>query len=152
MSLELIRLLDGRLGLVQDTEEIPVTVTRSFPWSNPTAFLSLRNEKGDEEGFVTRLEDLTASSREALEEELRLTGQTFEILRIHRVQKEIELRCWEVNTNGGERHFQTELDVWPRALPDGSLLIQDLFGDLYRIQDPHALDANSRKILFPLLG
>ena len=152
MSLDLTRFSDGRLGLRLESGEIPVTVTRCFPWSNPLSYLSLRNEKGEEKGFVTALDDLSPESRALLEEELKLTGQTFEIIRIHKVQKEIELRCWEVETQGGDRHFQTELDVWPRALPDGSLLVQDLYGDLYRIQDPQALDAASQKILTPLLG
>ncbi len=151
MSMELVRLTDNRLGLRKDSEEIPVTIMRCFPWSNPTSYLSLRDEKGEEQGFVTHLEELSPSSRSHLEQELRLTGQTFEIIRIQKVQKEIELRCWEVETKGGNRHFQTELDVWPRALPDGSLLLQDLFGDLYRIH-PQSLDAPSLKILTPLLG
>jgi hypothetical protein len=151
-TVSLLALPDGRLGYQSDTGPVPVSVVRCFPWTWPDRYLSLRNADGDEVALIDSPDVLDGTSRTLLLHELDQTGQTFTITAIQAVGKEIELRCWEVETPGGERHFQTELDEWPRELPDGSLLIQDLFGDLYRIADPMKLDPPSRKLLLPLLG
>lgn len=142
---------DGRLGLVKDGVPVPVGVGRCFPWTSPDGFLSLRDEDGGELALVESPDDLDSDSREALRRELDQSGRTFTVTGIDAMGKEIELRCWEVRTAHGPRSFQTELDEWPRKLPDGGLLIEDLFGDLYRIPDPRRLDPASRKILWPLM-
>jgi hypothetical protein len=56
-----------------------------------------------------------------------------------------------VETRQGPRLFQTELDEWPTKIGEGRLLIEDLCGDLYTIENPAALDPLSRKLLWPLL-
>ena len=143
---------DGRPALVQEGNRTPIHVVPCFPWTHPNQFLSLRDDDGTEQALIQDTAELDPSSRDVLEKETRTNGHVFTITGILHVAKEIELRCWEVTIPGGERHFQTELDEWPRALPDGSLLIQDLYNDLYRIPDPSQLDPASRKLLLPLLG
>ena len=46
------------------------------------------------------------------------------------------------------RSFQTHLDDWPRALPNGGILIRDVAGDLYRIAPPSQMDRKSRELLW----
>jgi len=151
-SLKIVSTPDGRPAIQRNGKTVPVEVRRCFPWTRPDGFLTLRDGEGRELALVESLDDLDPDSRTVLERELLESGRTFVIERIHSIQKEIELRCWEVDTAEGHRSFQTELDEWPRLLPDGSLLIQDLYGDLYRIPDPNALDPAGRKLLWPLLG
>jgi hypothetical protein len=57
-----------------------------------------------------------------------------------------------VLTAQGPRRFQTPLDGWPRELEDGSLVMADVFGDLYRVPDPAELDEKSRRLLSPFIG
>jgi hypothetical protein len=38
-----------------------------------------------------------------------------------------------------------DLDDWPRALPNGDLLIRDVAGDLYRLSSPEEMDKRSRE-------
>ena len=142
---------DGRLMLAGDGDPIPVRIARCFPWANPNRFLSLRDEKGVEKLLVRDPAELDDISRVLLEKELRESGQTFEITAIHECRKEIELRCWEVDTRQGPRSFQTEPDEWPTTIGNGGLLIEDLSGDLYTIENPAALDPVSRKHIWPLL-
>ncbi len=37
---------------------------------------------------------------------------------------------------------------WPRALPDGALLVRDVGGDLYRSPEPGSLDQKSGALLW----
>jgi hypothetical protein len=56
-----------------------------------------------------------------------------------------------VHTAQGNRSFQTRLDDWPRQLPDGTLLIRDVAGDLYRLVASEQLDRRSRTLLWSFI-
>lgn len=150
--LQLKRKPDGRPGLLTENGIEPVVITACFPWSDPGKFLSLRSPEGRELGFVEDPADLEPESKDLILEELARGSATFQIQSIQVLRKEIELRCWEVITDRGPRSFQTELDEWPRELPGGSFLIEDLFGDLYVVTDLQTLDPASRKLFWPLIG
>ncbi|MEM0967281.1 MAG: DUF1854 domain-containing protein, partial [Verrucomicrobiota bacterium] len=65
---------------------------------------------------------------------------------------DFELRTWKVKTESGDRVFQTALDSWPRNLEDGSYLVEDVFGDLYRFPPLDQLDKESARYLWSLVG
>ncbi len=148
----LIHLPDGQLALQTEHGPEAVQISPCFPWTAPGKFLSLRNSEGEELCFLESPEVLDEASRKLLEQEIAQSTGTFLITSIQTLKKEIELRCWEVTTSRGPRSFQTELDEWPRALPDGSFLIEDLFGDLYVISSLDKLDPVSAKLFWPLIG
>jgi hypothetical protein len=147
----LARDASGVLHWQGDSGPVAVRPRRCFPWAHPREWMSLRDEDGTERALIRSPLELEPESRALLEEELNDNGQTFVILRILECRKEIELRCWRVETLQGPRIFQTELDEWPLRLPGGAVLIRDLAGDLYTVPDPGALDAESRKRLWVLL-
>lgn len=142
---------DGRLLLVRGTDRIPVRPRRCFPWAAPGTWISLRDDDGHEQALIPDPETLPPESRALLQQELRDSAHTFEITRILECRKEIELRCWRVDTRQGPRTFQTELDEWPLRLPRGGILIRDLAGDLYTLGNPDTLDPESRARLWVLL-
>jgi len=72
----------------------------------------------------------------------------FVVTAVTEIEEEVEIRTWRVATRQGVRTFQTRLDEWPRPLPGGGLLIRDVAGDLYRIDDLAALDAKSLELLW----
>ena len=150
-TVRLQRAPNGRLLLYREGQSIPVRPRRCFPWASPNQWISLRDDEGREQALIHRPETLESASREVLLQELRDCAQPFEITRIHECRKEIELRCWRVDTAQGPRAFQTELDEWPQRLPHGGVLIRDLAGDLYTVNDPDQLDAESRVRLWALL-
>ena len=92
--------------------------------------------------------ELEAESRSALERALADAGFLLEVTQVLEVEEEVEIRHWRVITRQGPRSFQTRLDDWPRSLPDGSVLIRDVAGDLYHIANPNALDRQSRELLW----
>lgn len=147
-AFRLERRADLRLWLVRDGWERPVWVRRCFPWSEPTRFVSLRNDDDEEVALVGHSAELDEDSRVVLENALAEAGFLFELTAVHSVEEEVEIRHWQVTTRQGERSFQTRLDDWPRELPTGGLLIRDLAGDLYHLPDPTTLDEKSRKVLW----
>lgn len=142
---------DGRLFVMVDGELVSVQLRQCFPWSQPTRYLSLWGGAGSNERELALVEDpamLTKESRLAIEHALATAGFVLQVTRVLSVEEEVEIRVWRVQTKHGARSFQTHLDDWPRALPDGALLIRDVAGDLYRLPPTKELDKVSRKVLW----
>ncbi len=139
---------DGRLWAVRGATATPVHVRPCFPWSEPSKYLSLRDDEDDEIVLVRDPSELDAASRQALEGALVETGFLFRLTHVLEIEEEVELRRWHVRTEQGDRTFQTRLDEWPRRLPDDGLLIRDVNGDLYHLAEPGTLDAHSRSVLW----
>jgi hypothetical protein len=140
--------VDGRLCARIGSEERVVHVHRCFPWSEPTHFISLRDQEGEEFALVAHPEELSSSARATLEAALAEAGFIFDVDAVLELEEEVELRNWLVHTDQGTRRFQTRLDDWPRKLPDGGLLIRDVTGDFYRVSDPAGLDRKSKALLW----
>ena len=139
---------DGQLWATRGEEERVVRVRRAFPWSEPGRFISLRDAGDREFALVAEPRALDAESRAALEAALAAAGFVFVVTAVTEIEEEVEIRTWRVVTRQGARTFQTRLDEWPRPLPGGGLLIRDVAGDLYRIDDLAALDAKSLELLW----
>ena len=147
-ELSLERRPDGQLWAARDGMARPVRVRRCFPWSEPGRFLSLRDDDDAEVALVGDPGELDPASRVALEQALVEAGFVLEVTRVLAIDEEVEIRVWRVETRQGARTFQTRLDDWPRALPQGGVLIRDVAGDLYHFADPARLDRNSRALLW----
>jgi hypothetical protein len=149
-SPRLERRSDGRLWVLGRGKPRPVTVSRCFPWSEPTRYVSLRDED-DEVALVREVGELDAASRKALESALLEAGFTLEIEELFEIEEEIEIRSWRVRTRTGERSFQTPRDEWPREVPGGGLIIRDVSGDLFYIPEPERLNKASQRLLWPFV-
>lgn len=147
-TLTLVHRADGTLCVVREDQAIPVVVRPCFPWSESRRFISLRDDEHQEVGLVKDPAELDPASRAALEQALAQAGFLLEVTRVLDVEEEVEIRHWRVLTRQGPRSFQTRLDDWPRALPDGGFLIRDVAGDLYHIAAPEELDKHSRELLW----
>jgi uncharacterized protein DUF1854 len=146
--------LDAALRLWLRRGESPTRVkpVRCFPWSAPGELVSLRDEGGSEQLLVERLQDLDALSARALETALLGTGFVLDVQRVESIDEDYEIRIWKTQTRHGRRTFQTKLDEWPWASPDGGYLVRDLAGDLFRIPPLEALDERSRRLLWAYVG
>lgn len=141
------RRLDGQLWLAQDGKAHAVRIARCFPWSARDRFISLRDDERRERLLVEDPAALDRASREALEDALVEADFVLEVERVHAIDEEIEIRCFDVETRQGRRRFQTKRDDWPRVVPGGGVLIRDVAGDLFYVPRPAALDARSRALL-----
>ncbi|WP_309386144.1 DUF1854 domain-containing protein [Cerasicoccus frondis] len=143
----------GRLTAWYEGEDATlVRPVKCFPLSDPHRYLSLRNDKNEEFAFIETADSLDESSATALEEAIAAGSFAFEVTAIHEIKTDFELRIWKVNTAAGERQFQTALDAWPRNVDDGGYLVEDVFGDLYRLPPLDQLDKESAKHLWMLVG
>jgi hypothetical protein len=150
-TLSLEKRHDGRLWALLAERAAPVKLRRCFPWTFPERYISLQTDDNTELAFVSDPAELSAASRAALSQALSEAGFVFLIQRVHSVEEDFELRCFKVETPQGPRAFQTALDAWPRETPDGGLLIEDVAGDVFRIEDPATLDPRSRELLWELV-
>jgi hypothetical protein len=147
VELRLERRQDGQLWAVAGARERAVWVRRCFPWSAPAAWVSLRDADELEVALVRDPAELDPDSRRTLERALAEAAFVIDVDAVLDVEDEIEIRTFRVQTASGPRSFQTLRDEWPREMPDGSLLLKDVAGDLYRVRDPSALDRRSRRRL-----
>jgi hypothetical protein len=145
--LELYRKDNNLLYVKTEGREIQVHVKQCFPWSSPGTMLSLRDGDDNEVCFIENIDELDSTSRQILRDFLKLSDFVLEVIKIVDIKEDVELRQYDVTTRGGKRRFHTKLDEWPEVLDDGSVLIQDLAGDLFRIKSVEELDPNSQKIL-----
>jgi len=139
---------DGRLVVIVDGDPVPVRLRQCFPWSEPGLHLSLRDDEDREVAIIDDPAELDTESRRALERALAEAGFVLEVTRVLDIDEEVEIRQWVVETRQGPRSFQTHLDDWPRALPNGGILIRDVAGDLYRLAPPGQMDRKSRELLW----
>jgi hypothetical protein len=139
---------DGRLLVMIDDVLVPVRLRQCFPWSQPAQHLTLWNDEDREVAIVDDPDELEPQSRQALEQALAEAGFVLEVTRVVDIEEEVEIRQWTVETQQGNRLFQTHLDDWPRVLPNGDLLIRDVAGDLYRLLSPSHMDKKSRELIW----
>ena len=139
---------DGRLWAGEGEAALAVVVRRCFPWSEPSRYISLRDEHHREVAMVRDPLELAPPARDALLEAMAEAGFLFEVTRILDIDEEVEIRHWKAETRQGPRTFQTRLDDWPRALPGTGFLIRDVAGDLYRLPSPETMDKRSRELLW----
>ena len=147
-ALRLERRIDGQLWATLGKRDEPVTIICCFPWTEPGRFISLRDREEDEFALVRDIGALDVDSRDALARSLAEAGFVLEIVAVTACEEEVEIRNWEVRTRQGPRTFQTNRDDWPREIPGGGLLIRDVAGDLYYVDDPATLDEKSRALLW----
>jgi hypothetical protein len=147
-ELKLEKRADGQLWALHHDRETPVRVQRCFPWSEPAAYLSLRDAEGEEVALIPDPARLDPASRRSLEEALLEAGFVLEVTAIEEVEEEVEIRTWRVLTRQGARTFQTRLDDWPYGVPGGGVVIRDVAGDLYYVAAPAEMDARSRRWLW----
>ena len=154
---QLWRRRDGRLVLRQPNEdsggmqEEPVQLACCFPWSHPSKYVSLRDDKGAELLLLESLDDLDAKVRALIEEELAYRDFLPRVTRIDAITDNTELFHWEVETTAGHRSFLTLRHERPRQLDNGDVLIRDIYNDLYIVARAEEMDAKSMKLLWVYL-
>ncbi|MDH3222118.1 MAG: DUF1854 domain-containing protein, partial [Gemmatimonadota bacterium] len=139
---------DGRLWASVGGERKAVSARPCFPWSDPDRHVSLRDEDQGEFAMVEDPSVLDPQSRLVLVRALERAGFLLRVTRITDVDDEIEIRHWKVETEQGPRSFQTALDNWPREMPGGGFVVEDVAGDLYYVDRPGSLDRRSRQFLW----
>lgn len=138
-----------------DVEEFErVVAIRSFPITDPDAFISIREpdspqyEKGAEIGIIPDINDFDRATVELLSEELARRYFTPKITKITSMKEKLGHLYWDVVTDAGKFSFVLRnAGANIRTLEDGRVLMFDIDGNCFEISDPEKLDkASYRRI------
>ena len=133
------------------TDAIKVTPSPCFPWMETDEFISIRDEQGDEVFLIKKLSQLDEMSYQAVAESLLAATFMMNIIAINEIKDEFEIRSWNVVTKQGPYMFQTEIDYWLQVFNKNTILIRDVSGNIFYIDDPLSLDDKSQHLLWPFL-
>jgi hypothetical protein len=139
----------GRLVLTTAAGErhVGVVPVRGFPFSAPAACISFCDQNGREVCFLPDLEQLHRPTRDLLEADLSRREFIPVIRSIYSVSSGAEPTDWHVLTDRGEARFVLNSEDNIRRMGPRGALIADAHGVRFRIEDTHALDAHSRRLL-----
>jgi hypothetical protein len=133
---------------VDSDEEYPeIRPARSFPHTSPSAFISLSVPDRGEIGVIEDMDALDRQSRQLLEEELELLYFSPVIQRITKVDQHYGASSWHVQTDRGPQIVRVRERSDIRWLGPGKVILTDVHGVRYHVQDSSALDETSRLIL-----
>ena len=138
---------------IGDAEPVKaVRVARSFPWTDPWCFISLRDPDGKELAMVRDLGDLDEDPRRLVEDELTRDEFVPVVREITDIEDEFGIMTWTIRTDRGPMkvHVKDNEDI--RELPDGQIVVRDYSGMLLVIRQPDSLDEQSRSRLADYLG
>lgn len=128
-----------------------VQVYRSFPFTDPDAYISIRepDEKAKEIGVIKNLrKDVSKETRQMLEEQLRLRYFTPKIEKIINIKDEYGFAYFDVLTDHGACRFTIHMGGGSVVnLSDTRLMITDLDGNRFEIADVTKLSAPELKKL-----
>lgn len=142
----------GFLTTLYGEKEIELHIKQCFPWSNPGKFLSLRDKDDNEIILIEDLDDCSLDIKKLIEEELKFSQFILTIESIEDIEEDVELRRYNVMTTQGPRIFQTKLEDWPELLSNGEILIEDLSGDIFKIEDISKLKNEDREKIEPYIN
>lgn len=137
----------------EDRSYVTVKPTWAAPLSNPKRFLSLLNGKGEEIDTIKDPEkDLTPESLMAVQQEIAKRYLTATVSSIISAKGEFGATYWHVESDRGERDFVTQsLQENAQWLSPTHLLLIDVDGNRFEIQDTSVLDERSKVLLETIL-
>ena len=130
----------------KDYKRIGVYLT--FPLSDPERYISIReaDEKAKEIGVIADLSKMEKEQAEMIREQIKLRYFTPTITKILDIKDEYGHAYWNVMTTFGACRFTTGMSGdTVVALSDSKLLVTDIDGNRYEIQDFYALSPIEKK-------
>ncbi|MEW9900974.1 DUF1854 domain-containing protein [Chitinivorax sp. PXF-14] len=124
-----------------------VVPVRAFPIAAPHEGLSLVSQDGHELAWIERQDELPATVRALIDEELSSREFMPEIRRLKQVSTFATPSTWQVETDRGDTHFVLKGEEDIRRVHGGMLLIADAHGVQFLIRDLYAMDGTSRRLL-----
>ncbi len=139
---------NGGNGKNGDNGEHPAVVAvMGFPLTNPDQFISIigmKDGKKDKEiGIIEDTKKLDSKSRKVLKGELKRAYFMPQITKINRLKEDHGMMKFDVDTDKGQREFETRYKEDIRKLKGGHVVIKDSDGNRYEIKDYRRLDQKS---------
>jgi hypothetical protein len=140
-----------KLKINGDTEYEEVKPVMGFPLTNPDQFISfveIKDGKNEKEiGIIEDLKKIDSKSRKLLKEELKKEYFMPRIIKINRMKEYHGTMKFDVETDKGQREFETRYKEDIRKLSGGCVIIKDADGNRYEIKDYRKLDQRSISLI-----
>ena len=150
---ELITDAQGKLTLRRPGHDdvADVRIRRSFPWSKPGRYISVRSAEGKELTLIDDVNALGPVQRGTIEESLRASVLIPKITHIDYVDVRFGFQQWNVQTDRGPIEFRVQEREDIRFMNDGRFSIKDAEGNIYELAPLDKLDDHSRKAVESLI-
>jgi hypothetical protein len=130
---------------------IDVHIRRSFPWSHPDGYLSIRDEDGRELLLIDSLDALPPAQRRLVERWLADNSFIPKITAVESIDTRFGHQQWKVQTDRGPAEFRVQETEDLRPLPDRRFRVKDADGNVYELPPLERLDPASRSAIEPLI-
>ncbi len=119
---------------------------RCFPFETPDEYISVLNKDGREYAMIRNLNELPQESQDIIRSELDRKYLCPIISKIKSLKEKLDYSFWEVETDRGDLSFSMH-DTYRNIarVGNGMLIITDVDGNRYRINDVAELDRKSFK-------
>lgn len=119
---------------------------RCFPFETPGEYISVLDKDGREYGMILKISDLSEDAQRIINAELDRKYLCPVISRITSLKDKLGYSYWNVETDRGEMTFSTH-DTYRNIarVGNGMLVITDVDGNRYKINDVAQLDRKSFK-------
>ncbi len=119
---------------------------RCFPFETPDEYISVLNKDGREYAMIRNLADMPEDAQEIIRAELDRKYLCPTVMRIKSLKEKLGYSFWEVETDSGDMFFSMH-DTYRNIarVGGGMLIITDVDGNRYRINDVATLDRKSFK-------
>ncbi len=131
-----------------------VAVLRMFPFQFEEEFITIRLENYSrhdietEIGILRNTNELSEEQSHLVRIELQKRYFIPDILEVYSVKEEFGNTSWSVNTSSGKREFTiTDMSTNIRNLGNNKILLTDIHGNRYYIQNVYKLDDKALKVL-----
>ena len=129
----------GRCSAVEAVMGFPLTYSDHF-----ISFVEIKDGKKDKEvGMVEDVKKLDSKSRKVLRAELRRSYFMPRITKINCMKETHGIMKFDVETNKGQREFETKYKEDIRSMPGSRIIIRDADGNRYEVRDYQKLDQKS---------
>ncbi|MBQ8409651.1 MAG: DUF1854 domain-containing protein [Clostridia bacterium] len=136
------------LTLSDGTVHEPLEPRRLFPVNRADEYITLLDKENKEIGIIRALAELDKDSRNAIRASLDDYYLVPHITRIVSISEKYGTLHWCVDTDRGIKEFDIRnrnTDI--RVYDDGRVRVRDSDDNRYVIEDFHALDSHSKKLL-----
>ncbi|WP_339204198.1 DUF1854 domain-containing protein [Paenibacillus sp. FSL K6-3182] len=146
-QIRLFRSSEGILHLEQEGKGFArVTLIRSFPYTMPDRFISVRSAEGREIAMIQDVKLLTEDSFQAVREELDRNYMIPVIKQILTVRKRGSKWYLQVDTNYGPAALVMDnLHENIQPVTESRWMVTDNEGRRFELSDPEQMDARSRE-------
>ncbi len=138
-----------RLTVEGDRSYLKVGILRAFPLSEPSRFLSVRDDANKEAGLIVDPAELSVENRKLVEEDLERRYLVPAVKRIVAAKERFGTVDWTMETDRGVCRFTTRnlRENVQRPAP-GRILLNDVDGNRYDIRNLADLNRESQELLF----